>query len=80
MKYNSNGNRFKHYYSWEDVKNTPYDYERHGLLNRIMSNKIYNTDNELLKVILSYYEQSLVFLMKYVDKLKNFKNPYYQNR
>lgn len=80
MNYNSNGNRYKHYQAWENVKNAPYDYERHGLLNKIMSHRIYNTTNEPLKVLLNYYERSLVFLMQYVDILKNFKNPYWKNR
>ena len=80
MTYNDNGNRYKHYQHWEHVKNAPYDYERYGLLNKIMSNRIYNTTNEALKVILSYYERSLIFVMKYVDRLKHFKNPYWKNR
>jgi len=80
MTYNDNGNRYKHYQHWENVKNAPYDYERYGLLNKIMSNRIYNTTNEALKVILSYYERSLIFAMKYVDRLKHFKNPYWKNR
>ena len=80
MTYNDNGNRYKHYQHWENVKNAPYDYERYGLLNKIMSNRIYNTTNEALKLILSYYEKSLIFVMKYVDRLKHFKNPYWKNR
>ena len=80
MTYNDNGNRYKHYQHWANVKNAPYDYERYGLLNKIMSNRIYNTTNEALKVILSYYERSLIFVMKYVDRLKHFKNPYWKNR
>lgn len=80
MTYNDNGNRYKHYQHWENVKNAPYDYERYGLLNKILSNRIYNTTNEYLKIILNYYEKSLVFVMKYVDRLKHFKNPYWKNR
>ena len=80
MTYNDNGNRYKHYQHWENVKNAPYDYERYGLLNKILSNRIYNTTNEYLRIILNYYEKSLVFVMKYVDRLKHFKNPYWKNR
>ena len=80
MKYNANGNRYKTYYRWEDVKNSSYNYERDGLLNRIMSNVIVNTENKTLRLILEYYERSLIFLMKYVDELKNFKNPHWKNR
>jgi hypothetical protein len=53
MTYNDNGNRYKHYQHWENVKNAPYDYERYGLLNKILSNRIYNTTNEYLKIILN---------------------------
>lgn len=80
MEYNVNGNRFKDNYTWETIKNEPYNYERHGLLKHIMSNRIVNTTNTPLRIILEYYEKSLVFVMKYVDKLKNFKNPYWENR
>lgn len=74
------GTRYNKYYMWEDKKNTPYDYERNGLLNRILSPKIANTDNTVLKIVLQYYEKSLIFLMRYTDILKNFKNIHWKNR
>jgi hypothetical protein len=33
-----------------------------------------------LRILLNYLESSLVFLMKYVDVLKNFKNIHWKNR
>lgn len=80
MEYKSNGTRFKNYYKWENTKNEGYNYERHGLLKHIMSSKITNTNNIVLKMILNYYESSLVFLMRYVDVLRNFKNVHWKNR
>lgn len=80
MKQNVNGNRYKNFYKWETVKNVGYDYERNGLLNKIISSRIVNTTNKHLKMMLDFYETSFIFLMKYVDILKNFKNPCWKNR
>lgn len=80
MEVRDNGMRFDKYYKWEKVKHSPYDYKRNGLLNKIMSNSILNTTNPALKIILQYVESSLVFVMKYTDVLKNFKNIHWKNR
>lgn len=80
MQYRENGTRFYDHTLWEDRKNAPYDYERYGLVKHIMSSRITNTDNHMLKVMLEYYERSIVFLLKYVDRLKNFKNYHWNNR
>lgn len=80
MEINNNGNRFKNYYNWEDVKNAPYNYERNGLLQHIMSNVIVKSKNEILQTILKYFESSLIYLMRYIDHLKNFKNYHWYNR
>lgn len=80
MKYRENGTRYINYCLWENKKYTPYDYGRNGLLKYIMSNKIVNSDSSILQFILSYYEKSLVFVMKYVDRLKHFKNYHWKNR
>lgn len=80
MEKRTNGTRYIKYKIWNHVKNEPYDYANDGLLNKILSNKIVNTNNIALKIILEYYEKSLVFLMKYVDTLKNFKNYHWKNR
>lgn len=80
MIYKSNGSRFKNYSLWETTKQTPYDYERDGLVKRIMSKPIANTDNPILQTVLKYYETSIIFLLKYIDILKNFKNVHWKNR
>ena len=80
MEVRGNGTRFNNYDSWEYKKYMPYNYKKEGLLNRIMSPSIINTNNPMLKVILQFVESSLVFLMRYIDILKNFKNIYWTNR
>ena len=81
MKVRQNLKRYSKKNAWEEVKNAPYDYENNGLLNKIMSHKIVESKNFILKnIILKYFENSLVFIMKYTDVLKNFKNYHWQNR
>ena len=80
MEIRSNGTRFNNYDAWEVVKHMPYNYSKHGLLNHIMSSVIVNTTNPALKILLQYIEYSLIFAMKYVDILKNFKNIHWRNR
>jgi hypothetical protein len=80
METNSNGTRFKNYYLWENRKNMPYNYSREGLLKHIMSPVILNTRNTALKILLDYIESSFIFIMKYTDILKNFKNIHWKNR
>lgn len=74
------GSRYNNYYLFEKKLHQPYDYERNGLMNKIISNKISNSQNSILKVMLQYYEKSLIFVMKYVDRLKHFKNYNWVNR
>jgi hypothetical protein len=80
MEARSNGTRFSNYDSWEVAKHTPYNYAKNGLLKHIMSSVIVNTTNPILQIILQFVETSLIFVMKYVDILKNFKNIHYRNR
>ena len=80
MEVRPNGTRFVNYDKWEVNKEQPYNYAREGLLKRIVSATILNTTNPLLIRVLAFYEDSLVFLQKYVDVLKNFKNIHYSNR
>jgi hypothetical protein len=80
MEIRNNATRFYNYDKWENVKHAPYNYAKNGLLNRIMSPIIVNTNNPLLQVILQFVESSMIFIMKYVDILKNFKNIHWKNR
>lgn len=80
MIYNENGYRYRDYYKWELTKQSPYNYERNGLLKHIMSRNITNSKNSVLFIIKSYFEQSIIFLLKYVDRLKHFKNYHWKNK
>ena len=80
MEQRANGTRYYNYYKWESKKHERYDYAKQGLLKHIMSKSIVDTNNNVLKFILNYVETSLVFAMKYVDILKNFKNIHWRNR
>jgi hypothetical protein len=80
MEQNINGTRFRDYCLWEDKKYAPYDYARNGLLKHIMSPIILETKSQPLRLVLNYLESSFIFLMKYVDILKHFKNPHWSNR
>ena len=80
MEARSNGTRFNNYDTWEIVRHTSYDYAKNGLLKHIMSGVIVNSSNPILQIIIQFVETSLMFLMKYVDVLKNFKNIHWRNR
>lgn len=80
MKNFPNGHRFRNYSEYDKLLHQPYDYERKGLLKHLISGSIYNTDNSILRIIMQYFENSLVFVMKYVDRLKHFKNYLWVNR
>ena len=75
-----NGERFKLYKLWNETKQTPYDYENNGLVKKIVSKPIADTDNPVLKSVLKYYESSIIFLLKYIDILKHFKDIHWKNR
>ena len=80
MEYQANGTRFQYYKDWENIKHTPYDYKTNGLVKRIVSKPIAETDNPILKIVLGIYESSIVFLLNYVDILKHFKDVHWKNR
>lgn len=73
MIYRPNGFRYKELYHHENAKHIGYNYERYGLLNKILPKYITSTQNEFTRATLEYIEYQLVWLMRYVDKLKNFK-------
>ena len=75
-----NGTRYEYTEYYDKALNLPYDYERRGLLQHMMSQRIVNTENPITRFIYNVFEKELVFLLKYTDILANFKNPYYRNR
>lgn len=80
MEIRTNGTKYKRYRYWNKTLNEVYDYENNGLLKHLMSRKIVESDNKILQIILSFFEKSMIFLMRYIDELKNFKNIHYKNR
>lgn len=80
METRPNGTRYDQYYMWNTEKNAPYDYRRKGLIRHLLSPSITETKNKTTRIILTFYEQSLIFLMQYVDMLKHFKDAAWKNR
>lgn len=75
-----NGTRFDNYRLYETKLHTRYDYANEGLLRHLVSPRIRNTKNPILRFMLAYTEQSLIFAMKTVDILQNFYNYNWKNR
>lgn len=75
-----NGKRFEPYKEWERILSPEYDYTRKGLVKRIISKPIAKTKNPILKIVLQFYESSIVYMLKSIDILKNFKNVHSKNR
>lgn len=80
MKVSENGRYYERYRFWEKKKNQPYDYKHEGLLKRIMSHKIIESENAPLQYMLQTLEQSLLYCMNYIDVLNNYFNYNWKNR
>lgn len=81
MTVKPNGYRYINYPAWEQLNPVrAYDYEKHGLLNHLLSHKIIESQNKTLQKFLQFLENTLVMLMKTTERLKNFKNYAYTNR
>lgn len=71
------GTKYRVNKRYEHVEHVPYDYQEQGLLNKLLPKDIVKTKNIYTKSVLDAMEYVLVWLMKYVDILKNFKNPHF---
>jgi hypothetical protein len=80
MKVYPNNQKRYDYIKWESKKNQPYDYQRNGFLQHVMSHRIVETQNEALKHLLNYIEKTFIMLMKFTQRMQNFKNYAYTNR
>lgn len=80
MRKFSNGTRYANNRLYEKKLHQPYDYEHEGLMRHITSPRIHNAKNPILKYMVRYVEQSLVFAMKSVDILQHYFNYNYYNR
>ena len=75
-----NGHRFNEAKSFETKLHMPYDYAEEGLAKHILSHKITETTNPLLRAVLDYYEYAIIYMLKFADNLKQFKNYNWKNR
>jgi hypothetical protein len=80
MVYNDNGTRFKKYTNYSQNKVAEYDYENNGILKHMMTPSIVNSKNQVLSLLRDHCEQCIIFILKYTDQLKNFKNYHWKNR
>lgn len=80
MKIRLNGTRYEYLRHYERKLHMPYDYKHEGINKRIMSHKIYNTKNPILRSVLVVYEKNIVFILNYVDVLQNIFNYNWKNR
>lgn len=79
----TNGTRYSEYksaYYKSKTRDQRYDYEQRGILQYIMSRKIVESKNIVLQHILDFFERSIIFLIKYTDDLKHFKDIHQRNR
>lgn len=76
----TNGTRFESYRLFENQLHRRYDYANEGLLKHLISPRLRNTQNPVLKYVLLYIERNLIFAMKTVDILQNFHNYNWKNR
>jgi len=79
MEIYENGHRFRNNYKWEDLKNQPYNYAQEGLIKHLLSHKIVQSKNPILKYVLMFYENSIIYFFKTADILKNFHNFNWKN-
>ena len=73
------GSRRRYIKNYEVSNNQAYDYGRYGLLNKVLPKVICETKNTSTRAVLRFVEYILVWLMRYVDDLKNFKNWNYKD-
>lgn len=74
MEFRIRGTRRNEFAKHNIERNLSYDYEKEGLINKLLPKVIWQTKNTTTQAMLKYIEATMVWLMKYVDRLKNFKN------
>lgn len=63
---------------YDIIKHQPYDYRSKGLLNKLLPAVITSTTNKTTRLILEFVETVQLFLLEYVDELKQFKNTHWK--
>ena len=74
MEYRRIGTKYEYIKLHSKEHSKPYNYKRNGLLSKIMSPVIVNTENKVTQLVLRFVETAAIFLLGYVDELKHFKN------
>lgn len=75
-----NGHRYKKFKEYARELNTPYDYGKNGLLNKMVTGKISRSKSPILRVMYDFYERSLIFLLQQVDVIAHYKDIAWKNR
>ena len=78
MEFRPIGTRYEGMGRYDIVKHRPYDYKKKGLLKLVMPAVITDTKNKTTRLILDFVEAVQLFLLSYVDELKQFKNPHFK--
>ena len=71
MTERENGHRYR-VREWDMLLHQPYDWEKKGILKKVMSHKITGTDNVILKAFLKTYENAILYCMKYAEVLSDY--------
>lgn len=74
MEYRYPGTRYKEMQYFDTAKHLPYDLEGKGLLNKLLPSYVYNTQNIHTKGLIQFIENAAMFLFRYVEELRNFRN------
>ena len=69
----SNDYRMGKYTQYNKLGSTKYDYEKYGILTRTLP-KILFKGNQILSTFLQFIDVRIVMVLKYIDRLKNFKH------
>ena len=80
MEWQNNGQRFEPYKKWEKTYSPGYDYGTEGVAKHILSKPIVESQNPIMKLTLKIYDSCIIFMLKSIDILKNFKNVHWKNR
>lgn len=79
MKIYKNGWRWREYYLFNDEQNLPYDYERKGLLVKLLPKAFTQSKNKVFQAVLGIIERPSVFILKMIDVVANFRSINYRN-
>lgn len=74
MEYRAPGTKYDYISKCEQSKYAPYDYKNKGILPQVLPKVITQTKNKTTQIVLQLIETTTIFLLKYVDELKYFKN------